>query len=100
MTRDRMNILSVSGFLIMVAGLMLLYLNRGLFSFSPVVIALQAAAVSLMVWARVTFKARSFHLSAAPTEGGLVTTGPYKYIRHPIYAAALLFGWSGAAGNW
>lgn len=100
MTRERMNIISVSGFLIMVAGLMLLYLNGGLFSFSPVVIALQAAAVLLMIWARLTFKVRSFHLSAAPTDGGLVTTGPYKYIRHPIYAAALLFSWSGAAGNW
>ena len=100
MTRERTNFLSVSGFLIMVVGLMLLYLNHGLFSFSPALIVLQAVAILLMVRARITFKARSFHLSAAPTEGGLVTTGPYKYIRHPIYAAALLFCWSGVAGNW
>jgi protein-S-isoprenylcysteine O-methyltransferase Ste14 len=94
-----MNILSVSGYLFMVAGLVLLYFNHGLLSFSPVVIMLQVAAVFLMIWARVTFKARSFHLSAAPTEGGLVTTGPYKFIRHPIYAAVLLFVWSAVAGN-
>jgi protein-S-isoprenylcysteine O-methyltransferase Ste14 len=100
MTRTSMNTLSVSGYVLMVAGLLLLYFNYGLFSFSPVVIALQATAILLMVWARITFKARSFHLSATPTEGGLVTTGPYKFIRHPIYASVLLFVWSGAVGNW
>jgi protein-S-isoprenylcysteine O-methyltransferase Ste14 len=95
-----MNILSVSGYLLMVAGGFLLYLVHGLFSFSPVVIVLQVMAILLMVWARITFKTRSFHLSATPTEGGLVTTGPYKFIRHPIYASVLLFVWSGVVGNW
>jgi len=99
MTQKRMNILSVAGYLLMVGGLLLLYFNHGLFSYSPIVIALQAVAILLMVWARITFKTRSFHLSATPTEGGLVTTGPYKYLRHPIYAAVLLFVWSGVADN-
>lgn len=99
MTQKRTNILSVSGYILMLAGLLLLYFNQGLFSFSPVVIVLQAVAIFLMVWARITFKSRSFHLSATPTEGGLVTTGPYTYIRHPIYAAVLLFVWAGAVGN-
>jgi protein-S-isoprenylcysteine O-methyltransferase Ste14 len=100
MIQKHMNALSVSGYLLMVIGLVLLYVNHGFFSFSPVVILLQMAAILLMVWARITFKSRSFHLSAAPTEGGLVTTGPYKYMRHPIYASVLLFAWSAVAGNW
>jgi protein-S-isoprenylcysteine O-methyltransferase Ste14 len=95
-----MKILSVSGYLLMVVGVLLLYLVDGLFSLSPVVIALQAMAFLLMVWARITFKTRSFHLSATPTEGGLVTTGPYKFIRHPIYASVLLFVWPGVVANW
>ena len=49
-----------------------------------------------MVWARVTFGRRSFHAAANPTSGGLVQTGPYAYIRHPIYAAATYFVWAGA----
>jgi protein-S-isoprenylcysteine O-methyltransferase Ste14 len=44
-----------------------------------------------MVWARITFGRRSFHASADTTEGGLVTTGPYRFIRHPIYASILFF---------
>jgi len=63
------------------------------------VIALQAAAVLLMLWARLTFGARSFHAPADPTEGGLVTTGPYRFIRHPIYAAICLFVWAGVAAH-
>ena len=35
-----------------------------------------------------------------PTAGGLVTTGPYHFIRHPIYTAACAIGWAGIAANW
>jgi protein-S-isoprenylcysteine O-methyltransferase Ste14 len=55
----------------------------------------QGAAVMLMLWARWTFGRRSFHAAADPTAGGLVTSGPYRYWRHPIYAAVLLFVWVG-----
>jgi protein-S-isoprenylcysteine O-methyltransferase Ste14 len=43
-----------------------------------------------VIWARVAFGRRSFHLAANPTEGGLVTTGPYRLIRHPIYTGVCL----------
>jgi len=52
-----------------------------------------------MLWARLTFGRRSFHASATPTEGGLVTTGPYKFLRHPIYAAILYFVWTGVVSH-
>jgi protein-S-isoprenylcysteine O-methyltransferase Ste14 len=83
----------------MVAGLLLLLLNRGLLSPHPAVIGFQLAAVALMIWARRTFGRRSFHLSASPTEGGLVTSGPYRFIRHPIYASILLLIWAGLLAN-
>ena len=62
-----------------------------LFSPKPWVIVLQIAAALLMLWARVSFGLRSFHADAGPTAGGLVTHGPYRFLRHPIYAAICLF---------
>jgi protein-S-isoprenylcysteine O-methyltransferase Ste14 len=47
-----------------------------------------------MVWARLTFGVRSFHATANTTKGGLVTNGPYRWLRHPIYAALIYFFWS------
>ncbi len=84
----------------MIGGLIALAATRNLFSSSPLVISLQAEAFLLFVWARVTFGRRSYHVVADPTEGGLVTRGPYRYIRHPIYAAMCLFACAGLAGHW
>ncbi len=81
------------------AGILLLLGNQGLLSPSPIVIVVQVFALFLMIWARVTFGRRSLHATASPTEGGLVTTGPYRYVRHPIYAAVLLITWAGVFGN-
>jgi protein-S-isoprenylcysteine O-methyltransferase Ste14 len=84
---------SILGLVVMIGALVGLYKTGVLFTAQPVAIALQLMAVGLMVWARVTFGRRSFHAAANPTAGGLVTTGPYRIIRHPIYTAACLFGW-------
>jgi protein-S-isoprenylcysteine O-methyltransferase Ste14 len=94
--------LSIVGYLGMIAGLIGLLTTKSLFAPSPVVIVPQILALLLLVWARVTFGRRSFHLVANPTEGGLVTTGPYRFIRHPIYTAFCLFAGAGAAvhGSW
>jgi protein-S-isoprenylcysteine O-methyltransferase Ste14 len=92
--------LSLAGLLLMVVGLVGLLVIHSLFAHSPAGIAVQAAAVLLMAWARMTFGRRSFHASADPTAGGLVTTGPYRFIRHPIYTAVCLFGWAGVVSHW
>jgi protein-S-isoprenylcysteine O-methyltransferase Ste14 len=52
-----------------------------------------------MVWARITFGRRSFHYRADTTEGDLVTTGPYRFIRHPIYASILYFFWAAVSSH-
>ncbi len=91
---------SLIGYIGMVGGLLGLLATRNLFSSSTLVICLQVAALLLFLWARVTFGRRSYHVVADPTEGGLVTGGPYRYIRHPIYAAMCLFTWAGVAAHW
>src|SRR6476646_11440277 len=77
----------------------LLVLRHSLFAANPSGIALQVLAALLMLWARLTFGMRSFHATANPTAGGLVSTGPYRYWRHPIYAAVLLFMWTGVLAH-
>ena len=83
----------------MLAAIIGLLETNSLFSPSPVVIGVQCAAAALMVWARVTFGRRSFHAAANPTAGGLVTTGPYRFMRHPIYSAVCWFGWAGVVAH-
>lgn len=90
---------SLLAFLGAVAGLVYLYLQGTLFAPNPAGLAIQGFAVLLMVWARVTFGRRSFHAAADPTAGGLVSHGPYRYWRHPIYAAILYFVWAGVLSN-
>lgn len=90
---------SIISFLLMVAGLLGLIATSSLLSRAPAVIAAQVAALALMVWARITFGLRSFHAAADPTEGGLVTTGPYRFVRHPIYTAVCLFAFAGALAH-
>jgi protein-S-isoprenylcysteine O-methyltransferase Ste14 len=94
--------LSVLAFALMVAGIVGLYYNGALFVDAPLVIGFQVTAFLLMVWARVTFGRRSFHAAANPTAGGIVRTGPYRFLRHPIYTAACLFVWPPAifSGQW
>jgi protein-S-isoprenylcysteine O-methyltransferase Ste14 len=84
----------------LVACIVGLYLNSyTIFGAGPISITIQVIAALLMIWARLTFGIRSFHGTANPTTGGLVTTGPYRYIRHPIYAAILYFFWAGIAAH-
>jgi protein-S-isoprenylcysteine O-methyltransferase Ste14 len=82
--------------LAMAAGITGLYVSGGLIASHWALRVVQAAAFMLMVAARITFGRRSFHAAADPTAGGLVTTGPYAYLRHPIYAAIIHFTWAGA----
>jgi protein-S-isoprenylcysteine O-methyltransferase Ste14 len=81
---------------LMVIGLVWLVLRHELFARSLPAQIVQGCAVGLMIAARITFGRRSFHAAANPTAGGLVTTGPYRWLRHPIYAAILYFVWSTA----
>jgi protein-S-isoprenylcysteine O-methyltransferase Ste14 len=91
--------LSILALLVMLVSLVGLVFAHALFSWSPITIGLQVCAGLLMLWARLTFGIRSFHGAATPTEGGLVTTGPYRHIRHPIYTSIVLFVWAGAVAN-
>jgi protein-S-isoprenylcysteine O-methyltransferase Ste14 len=90
-----MKTLSMAAFIVLVAMIMALFYQKSLLASGVIAIAVQILAVLLMIWARLTFGLRSFHATANPTEGKLVTHGPYRFVRHPIYAAIFYFLWAG-----
>lgn len=81
--------------LIVLAVLLYLLISGNLLAPSPFVIAPQLAALALSIWARLSFRSNQFSVHAEPRIGGLLAKGPYEYIRHPMYASALLLVWSG-----
>ncbi len=90
---------SVLGFVGLLLCMCYLVATGSFFGKGAISITIQIAAAIMMIWARIEFGLRSFHAAANPTQGGLVTGGPYRYIRHPIYAAILYFTWAGIAAH-
>ena len=79
---------------IAVVGVLYLFKEQYIFSTNPITILIQIASISFMIWARYTFGFRSFYAAANTTKGKLITTGPYHFLRHPIYAALIYFFWA------
>lgn len=53
--------------------------------------ALALLSVALVLWTLTHNRLGNFNIRPAPKEGGvLVTSGPYRWIRHPMYSAVLL----------
>lgn len=78
--------------LVFVVGAVLFLVEKEyILSDNPLTIIIQICSVVLMIWARVTFGIRSFHPAANPTKGKLITSGPYHWLWHPIYAAIIYF---------
>ncbi len=86
------------GFVILT--ILALLIQGDLLSVSPLVIAGQAAAIVLTLSARATFRKQEFKVIAEPGSGPLIRRGPYRFLRHPMYAGALLFIWASILGHW
>lgn len=86
-------------FIILMATLVTLAATGNLFSPSPAVIAAQVAAFGLAAWARRSFKAGTFRIAAAPASSSIIREGPYRFVRHPMYTAMVLFIAASALGR-
>ncbi len=52
---------------------------------------LAVASVALGIWTLAHNRLGNFNIHPAPKAGGvLITTGPYRWIRHPMYTSVLL----------
>jgi protein-S-isoprenylcysteine O-methyltransferase Ste14 len=80
--------------LFVIGAFVFLAATGNLFSSSVVVIAAQFLAVGIMIWARRSFPTKTFRVDATPSAETVIRRGPYRFIRHPMYFAALLFIWA------
>ena len=94
-----MKLVSKFALLVLIVAILYLLLSGNLLSSSPFVIAGQLLAVLLNVWARLSFRKKQFSIHAEPGEGLLLVTGPYQFVRHPMYTAALLLLWTSISGH-
>ena len=86
-----LKITSIIAFAVTIAGLLFLVYHNSIISNNIIAITIQILSVLLMIWARVVFGIKSFHAPANTYKEKLVTNGPYKWLRHPIYAAVIYF---------
>ena len=86
--------------LVLIVVLLVLIIRGDLLSWSPYVIAGQAAGVLLLLSGRLASRGQQFRTAPEAGSGPLVRRGSYRLIRHPIYAGALLFLWASVAGHW
>lgn len=83
----------------LVAALVALTVTGSLIARSPVFFALQVMALVFNLWARASFPARTFRVGPVPGGETFMRRGPYRYVRHPMYSAALLFFWAAIADH-
>jgi protein-S-isoprenylcysteine O-methyltransferase Ste14 len=71
--------------------LVALGLTGPLLATGPILPVVQLAGIALAVWAIATHGIGNFNVRPEPVAGGrLVTSGPYRVVRHPMYAALFL----------
>jgi protein-S-isoprenylcysteine O-methyltransferase Ste14 len=58
---------------------------------NPVWLAVEVAAGVLALWALISARVGNFNITPTVRSGAeLITRGPYRFIRHPMYASLLL----------
>jgi protein-S-isoprenylcysteine O-methyltransferase Ste14 len=87
-------IASPAPLIVVISAIAVLAAGGNLFAASVPVIAFQVIAVALSVWSRRSFPKGAFRVAAAPGADSIIRRGPYRFIRHPMYAAVLLFIWT------
>jgi len=82
-------ILSIATVLIQFACIIYLIFDGSFLASSPILLGMQITGVAIGLWAMLVM--RRFNVAPDPLEDATLTTsGPYRWIRHPMYSALLL----------
>ncbi|MFN8464631.1 MAG: methyltransferase [Caldilineaceae bacterium] len=88
---QRSRLVSYTLVAIQFACLIAIVLTGSILARNPVLLTLEVAALLLGMWAILTVRIGNVNVLPDPRqEAVLVQSGPYRWIRHPMYAALLL----------
>lgn len=69
-----------------------LLLNGNIFAHTPFLMALQITALVLVAWALLAMRLPNLSIFPEPKESAVfVSSGPYRWLRNPMYFSLLLF---------
>ena len=84
-------LLSFSFVFIQFLCLIVIFLSGPLMARQPVLLVLETLGLILGVWAILVMRIGHFNIAPDLLRGStLVTSGPYRFIRHPMYSSLLL----------
>jgi protein-S-isoprenylcysteine O-methyltransferase Ste14 len=81
------------------AAIIALGLTGSFFTTSPILLLLYIVAIAISVWARRAFPSGTFRAGPPPAGQAVIRRGPYRFVRHPMYSAALLVVWTAVAAH-
>ena len=80
---------------IQIACILLILASGPLFAANHLLMVLETAGIALGVWSMVVMGRENLNIAPTVREGAqLVIKGPYRLIRHPMYASVLLTIWA------
>ncbi|MFA5182043.1 MAG: isoprenylcysteine carboxylmethyltransferase family protein [Syntrophales bacterium] len=80
---------------IQVACILLILWSGPLFATNQLLLVIETAGIALGGWSLAVMGRKNLNIAPTVRDGAqLVIKGPYRFIRHPMYASVLLTGWA------
>lgn len=88
-------------FIVMLSIMFYLFYTGALISNSFILVSIQVISILIIIWSRKELGVRSLDPTALSPEenSAIVMTGPYQFVRHPIYSAVSMFIWAGVISH-
>lgn len=80
---------------IQLACILLILASGPLFAANHLLLIAETAGIALGLWSLVVMGRKNLNIAPTVKDGAqLITRGPYRFIRHPMYASVLLTIWA------